>query len=123
MRHQLLPCPSYWYLATPYSHYRRGIDAAFTEACRIAGKFVIAGIPAFSPIAHSHSVARASDIDPLDHTLWLDADEPMMAAAHGLIVVCMDGWDDSMGIAIEINAFREMEKPIWFLDPATMALT
>lgn len=101
---------SYYYVATPYSAYPAGIDAAFHDACTATAEFIKRGIPVYSPIAHTHPVALAGGMDPLDHTIWLPADQPFMDAARGLIVVQMDGWDKSKGIAFEIEAFEKVSK-------------
>lgn len=102
----------FWYLATPYSKYAAGLDAAWHKACEGAAALLRAGVPVYSPIAHTHPIALAGDIDPLDHALWLPADEPMMYAACGLVVYEMDGWRDSYGIGVEIETFRRLGKPV-----------
>jgi len=105
------------YLATPYSKYPDGIEAAYKLACREAGRFIALGIPVLSPIAHSHPIAMAAGLDPLDHGIWLQADEPLMAAACGLIVCKATGWNESVGIRAEIEAFNQVHKPEFFYDP------
>lgn len=110
-----LPWRSYFYLATVYSKHAAGIEAAFQEATRIAGAFAKRGIAVYSPIVHSHPVALASGLDPLDHDIWLPLDEPMMRCAYGLVVVCMDGWKESKGISYEITTFQSVAKPVWFM--------
>jgi hypothetical protein len=99
------------YVASPYSRYPDGLDAAFEAACKATGALIARGIPAFSPIAHSHPVARVCGIDPLDHAIWLP-DAPLMDAAAALLVVKLDGWADSLGVAHEIKAFIAAGKPV-----------
>ena len=106
----------YWYLATCYSKYPDGLEAAFQEAARIAAFFVRQGIPIYSPIAHTHPVALYGGIDPLNHAIWLPADYPMMKTAGGLIVAKMASWEDSYGISQEIKTFNQMGKPIEYLE-------
>ena len=112
-----LQTEGFWYLASPYTHYADGIEAAFHEACRNAGLLIRAGIPVFSPIAHSHPVARFGGIDPLDHAIWLPADLPMMQAARGLIVCRMAGWENSYGVAVEMEHFARWGRPIHPMTP------
>ena len=104
------------YLATPYSKYAEGIDAASEIACKIAGKLITEGVSVFSPIAHSHGIAKAAGINPLDHDVWLDADRPMMDAATALIVAKIPGWRDSKGVSYEIVEFCRASKPVFFLE-------
>lgn len=58
---------SFYYLATPYSRYAAGIEAAFQAASEQAAILVRHGIPVFCPIAHTHPIAIHGDIDPFDH--------------------------------------------------------
>jgi len=103
---------AYWYLATPYSKYPKGLDAAFIEASKAAGFLVAQGFRVYSPIVHCHPIAIHSGIDPLSHEIWLAADAPFMHGAAGLIVVEMVGWKDSFGIKEEIEFFEGEGKPI-----------
>ncbi|NIA67764.1 DUF1937 family protein [Pelagibius litoralis] len=106
----------YHYLATPYSKYPHGLEAAFQEASKAAALLVRAGVKVFSPIAHTHPVAVHGLIDPLDHDVWLPADKPLMDSATGLIVVKMETWEDSYGISVEIQEFKAAGKPISYMD-------
>lgn len=81
-----------------------------------AGHLIAQGIPAYSPIAHTHPIAVECGIDPLDHEIWLPADRPMMDAACGLVVVKMDGWQESKGVNYEITRFLEQGKPVHYMD-------
>jgi len=105
----------FWYLATPYSKYQHGITAAFSVACSASARLIERGLAVYSPIAHSHPVASIGGLDPLDHSLWMPLNEPMMRAAHGLFVLEMPGWDTSKGVAAEIDNFRKQDKPIKYI--------
>jgi hypothetical protein len=107
---------SFYYLASPYSKYERGLEAAFAVACQAAALFVEAGIPVYSPIAHTHPIAVIGGINPLDHSIWLPFDHPMMVAAKGLIVLMADGWQDSYGMKVEIDQFKAAGKPTIFME-------
>lgn len=111
------------YLATPYSKYPAGIEAAFQDAAAIAGRLVTTGVRVYSPIAHTHPLAIFAGIDPLSHDIWLPFDEAMMCACQALLVAHMDGWDQSRGVAHEIEVFEKAGKPIFDLDPVTLVAT
>jgi len=120
-----MPPNSFWYLATPYSKYAYGLEAAYELAVRHRALLLAAGIPNFSPIVHSHPVAKMCGLDPRDLSIWLPSEAPIMAAAHGLIVVRATGWDRSDGIAEEVKEFTRTQRPIifmhpWHLDRATL---
>lgn len=104
------------YLASPYSKFAGGIVKANDAACRVAAELLLRGVPVFCPIAHSHAVAMTGQINPMNGDFWLKADAPFMRAAKCLVVVCLDGWEESVGILLEIGQFDQMAKPIYYLD-------
>lgn len=111
------------YLATPYSKYPAGITAAFERAAQLAGELLKKrGVAVFSPIAHTHPIAIHGGIDPLNHDIWLPFDAAMMRASSSLLVAKMEGWEQSVGIAHEIEAFRKAGKPISYLNPDTLEI-
>lgn len=111
---------SFWYLASPYSKYPQGLNAAFEAVCQARGLLVKAKIPCFSPIIHSHSVAMICNIDPSDYKIWLPAEEPILRAAKGLIVLMLNTWNVSYGIGVEMDIFKNENKPIIFMTPGTV---
>lgn len=111
---------SFFYLASPYSKYPGGIEAAHADVCMEAALLVRAGIPVYSPIAHTHPIAIHGDIDPFDHSIWLEADRTFMDAAQGLIVCEMEGWETSYGIGVEIEHFKKAGKPIIRMTPGML---
>lgn len=110
------------YLATPYTKYHLGLDAAFVHAAEITAKLIRKGVRVYSPIAHTHPAAIHGGIDPLDHAIWLPFDEAMMDAADCLIVARMKGWDESFGVKHEIEFFRRDRKPVVHIDPVTLSI-
>lgn len=111
---------SYWYLATPYSKYPGGLEAAFVLACKATADLIRAGVRVYSPIAHTHPVALHGEIDPYDHGIWLPADQPFMDAAKGVIVLRAETWEQSYGIKCEIAAFEAAGKPVIYMDPGVV---
>jgi hypothetical protein len=111
------------YLATPYSKWKLGLEAAFIEASKLAARLLVSGIKVYSPIAHTHPLAYYGALDLLDLSIWLPFDEAMMERADVLIVAHMDGWQESKGIAHEIVFFEREGKPIFDLDPETLVMT
>lgn len=118
MRHGLV------YLATPYSKYARGLDMACHDACIVVARLMRCGLHVYSPIAHSHTVARADKcLDPRDHSIWIPVNEAMMRRCDVLLVAKMEGWDKSFGVTEEISWYRAHGKPIYYLDLATFYVT
>lgn len=106
-----------WYMATPYTKYHEGIEAAFQEASYYAAKLLQQGVNVYSPIAHSHPISIHGGIDPLDHELWLTFDELLMRRCDGMVIITMVGWGASRGIKAEIDIFNGMQKPVILLAP------
>jgi hypothetical protein len=47
----------------------------------------------------------------------------MMRVCDVLIVVHMESWDTSKGIAMEVEHFERSGKPIFDMDPETLVMT
>lgn len=106
----------FWYLASTFTVHPGGPDGAFRMACREAGRLLNDGIVCYSPIAHTEAIRRAEvRLNKLSHQDWMDADEPFCRAARGLIVLMSEDWTKSKGIAMEIEWFKEMGKPIHYI--------
>jgi hypothetical protein len=101
------------YLATTYSRFPGGLEEAHRQACLAVAECFREGLVVFSPIAHSHTIALVGELGG-DYETWQHCAEAMMFAAVGLIVVRMDGWEGSIGIAAEIEWFKAAGKPIVF---------
>lgn len=107
---------SYWYVASPYTNYPGGVDEAFKLICRATAKLIEAGVPVFSPIAHSHPIAEHGALDGKDPDLWHRVDKPMVDSAIGIIVVMLPGWAESRGVQAELREFRKAGKPVMFME-------
>lgn len=108
------------YLATPYTKYEAGIDAAFMDAAALAARLLKLDVKTYSPIAHCHPMAQYGNIDPKDHSIWLPYQEVMMAKADALLVAQLQGWRDSYGVNEEIKFFDRHRKPKFYLDTVLM---
>lgn len=106
--------PSFAYIATPYTRYCKGLEEAWKAACCVTAEFIRRGVPVYSPIAHTHPVAIYGGIDPVDHALWMKADQAVMEAASDLYVIQMPGWNESKGVEMEIAEFKRTQKPITY---------
>lgn len=113
----------YFYLASPYTKWRGGLDDAAYVIAEIAGRLIQCGTPVFSPIAHAHAICMAAKMECLDLDVWMPMQSVMVRAAAGLMVAEMDGWSDSVGVHQEIGWFRAQGKPCWLLDPVSLELT
>lgn len=111
---------SYWYLGSAYSAYPHGKIAAFYDAATQAALLIEAGVLVFCPITHSHPISGQLNEATDTHETWMRIDGPLMAAARGLIVCKLEGWEESRGLAQEIATFKAAGKPIIEMEPGTV---
>jgi hypothetical protein len=106
------------YLASPYSKYPGGREAAYEAVCKKAAELMLEGENIFCPIAHSHPVETIGGIDPekASHDFWLKQDFAVLAKCDKLIVYMMTGWETSFGVQAEIAKAKELNIPIEFYD-------
>ena len=50
-------------------------------------------------------------------SLILDFDFSLLRASKGMIVLKIDGWEQSYGVKAEINLCQELSLPVYYLDP------
>lgn len=106
------------YVATPYSRYKYGLGCAAYDACRHAEYLVRElGLSAWSPIVHGHQLSLWDKLPPRDHLLWMKINAPLMEASASCVVVKLEGWQDSRGIAEEVAYFQAAGKPVVEMDP------
>jgi hypothetical protein len=106
------------YLACPYSHSDRSIRVRrFHAANRAAADLMKSGVMAvFSPISHTHSIAEAGGL-PLGFEFWRQFDEAYLSVSNRLIVLTVDGWQESAGVCEEIRIAQELGIPIDYMEP------
>lgn len=110
----------YWYLATPYSKFPGGHEAAFKAALEQCALLNRAGRPTFSPIVHSHLLVVHGGMEgQTDFAAWREFDEYLLAPAAGLIVCTLDGWHESVGVKAEVTWFkrRRPSRPVLLMFP------
>lgn len=104
---------SYVYLATPYTDYPEGHEAAFRDAVAVSAALIDAGLHVFSPVVHFHPISKA--MPPQSHKFWMRQCRPFMIAAGSIKVAQLPGWMESRGVFEEIEFFRRKRKPISYL--------
>ena len=103
------------YLASPYSHPDPMVrQQRFETVCFVAAKLMQQGNYVFSPIAHTHPIAVKGEL-PKDFDFWEGFDREMLKGCGELLVVRMDGWEASKGVAAEIKIANELGIPVKYL--------
>ena len=104
------------YLACPYTHSdpevrRRRFDAVN----RLAGRLILAGEIVYSPISHSHAITETGL--PVTWDFWEKQSLAMLSVCDTLVVYCIDGWEQSIGVRAEIDAAEKAGKPVVLYHP------
>jgi len=108
------------YICSPYSHPDPAVrEARFQAACRAAAELMRRGNIVFSPIAHSHGIAQYGL--PKDWQFWEPHDLQHLAVCREVVVLKLDGWQQSQGVQAEIAMARALGKPVSFIEPNDVA--
>lgn len=105
-----------WYLASPYSTYPAGWEAACRDVACVAASLLHHKVLVFSPITHSHPIGLVGSVKPDDLPAWEALDRPFMEMAVGCIVAMLPNWQNSTGVSNEVRWFVEQNKPLIYLD-------
>ncbi len=104
------------YLATPYSHPDESIrDIRWQVVTRIAAELMCAGQLIYSPISHTHHMAKLYGL-PTAWEFWEQHDTAILRACRKLIVLQQDGWQESVGVNAEIRIARELYIDVEYLE-------
>lgn len=105
------------YLASPYSGTPEQQEQRFNQVCRVAAALMLRGWHVYSPIAHSHWIARLGNL-PMGWEFWRGPSLAMVAVCSKLVVVTMDGWRKSVGVRAEIEMAQQLDKPVGLMQPS-----
>lgn len=108
--------PKLVYLASPYNNKDWKVrENRYECACMAAGELFMQGKSVFSPIAHSHGIARYSDL-PKGFDTWKEWNMLLLSKCDALYVLTIDGWRGSRGVQAEIEEARRLGMPITYID-------
>ena len=100
------------YLAAPYSHSDPQVKHdRFLAINQTAAKLIREGLFVFSPIPHTHPIALAGNL-PTGWDFWEVYDRIMLSACGSVIILMLDGWQESRGVQAEITIAKELGLPI-----------
>ncbi len=104
------------YLASPYSHDDPAIrEQRFHAVCRETAELMRRGNVVFSPIVHGHPLVGHGL--PTDWPFWERFDREHLRRCNELVVLTLDGWRESVGVAAEIRIASDLGKPVRYLAP------
>ena len=99
------------YLASPYSHDDPRVrDARYEAACEHVVLMLREGRLVYSPIVHSHALARRGL--PGDWPFWEAHDRVMLGWSGAVEVLQLPGWETSEGVLAEIAIAARLGLPV-----------
>jgi Domain of unknown function (DUF1937) len=110
---------SFSYLASPYSHPNPEImEMRYAEALRCVGWLISHSVWVYSPIVHCHELAKRNTM-PTDAEHWRAYDHAMLQEASRLLILTLEGWEDSKGVNDEVTTAHALGILIHFISPNT----
>jgi len=107
------------YLACPYSSMDAELrEHRFLIVCRLAARLMERGHAVFSPISHSHPIAKYLN-NHNDSEFYVRQDLAFLPYCTELRVVHMAGWMLSRGVAREIGEAKRRGMPCYLVDSLT----
>lgn len=108
---------SYLYLGQPYSHDDPAVmKRRYLEGERVTAELMRAGRTVYAPIVHFHQMALRHDL-PTSHDFWLAHNFAMLRKADALVVLKLDGWQQSRGLSAEIDLASAAGITTYLFDP------
>jgi hypothetical protein len=103
------------YLAVPYSDDDPSVrEWRFEQANLAASVMMRAGLHVFSPISHTHPIAKAGTL-PLGWDFWEGYDRAILQTCAAMVVLKLPGWERSAGVAGEIKIAGELGIPVSYV--------
>ena len=104
------------FLASPYTHKdEEVIFLRYRETLEATAKLIKEGNMVFSPIVHSHPIAVRYDL-PRDYSFWQAyTNSFILHWAEAFSILCLHGWENSVGIKDESILATEVGLSISFM--------
>ena len=107
------------YLACPYTSPSGFVRAMRYHAVNRAFVHIMEhqGWNVFSPITHSHPVHELGLAG--NWTYWKKVDTDYLKLSKRLVVLTLEGWQESVGVQAEIKIAKRLGIPILYMTPYT----
>lgn len=105
------------YLAAPYSHPDQSVvNQRMETLCKVDAQLMKRGIFTVSPLL-KHFIVHHADL-PTDWAYWKNYSDALLCAVDQMIVVMMDGWQESVGVTAEIKMANDLGIPVVYVNEA-----
>lgn len=107
------------FISSPYSDkddsvVHRRVASSRQYAARLAKD----GVLAFSVIAYIHPMLEHDDL-PTDYEFWKNMCLTSISVCKEVHVLCIDGWETSVGVQDEISVATSMGKVVKYVEVST----
>jgi hypothetical protein len=95
----------FYYLANPYGGSDELRKERFEKCCKAISILLRNDIKTISPVVHNHSMTEVAKDWTLEErqALLLPFDFSLLEHASGMILLTLDGWEESFGVKEEIK--------------------
>lgn len=110
-----------YYIASPYSHrdnYQQTLR--YLAALQITASLMNEGYLVYSPVVYGHTFKEKFGLDGT-WSRWGALDTILVSAFDGIIVLMLEGWEDSYGVGQELLIAKRNRKLIYYYDPRSLA--
>ncbi len=103
-----------YYLASPYSHTDRSVmEKRAEQATKAAVDLLNKGIFVFAPIPYNAPWEKYNL--PFQWDFWAEFDKAFVSRMDAVVVLQLEGWDKSVGVAAEVEFAKENCIPVYYL--------
>jgi hypothetical protein len=103
------------YLAGPYSSTQIHIrDRRYHQLSFVAAQLIKRGELVYSPVTACHNIAMDYEL-PTDAEFWLRQNLAFLSRCDRMYVLCLEGWEQSIGVKREIEFATERNIPIEYV--------
>jgi hypothetical protein len=88
------------------------------EACRATAALICAGHVVFCPIVHFHPLVEYGL--PTEWSAWERIDREFLRRCEEVVVLMLDGWEESAGVTAEISAAEELGLGVRYHSPKSL---
>jgi hypothetical protein len=108
------PRSGYTYAASPYSHPNPAVRLTRRLLAEDFAYYLITqGRPTYAPLTMGWCLAARHQL-PEDAEFWAPLNMAMINAASCLAVLCLPGWAESKGVALELRFAADLGLPVEF---------
>lgn len=108
---------SFIYLASPYTDPDYLVmQERYELALKAVSKLIEEQVWAYSPIVHNHHIAMTNNFST-GFEFWEAYDFAMLGASNCFTILCLPGWDVSVGVLSERAEAIRLGLPLEYIDP------